>query len=294
MSLPIRSAPLSRSRQRNIRNLSSLRGRLARTENAATSGLKHERLSDDPAIWTGVARLAEQLDDQDTWESNANKAIQVFDSADAALEEGTRIMREARAIGVRMSTGSMSADDRIQASGDVRGKFDALLKEANTESAGRFIFAGTRYDQAAFDSTGAYQGNSDVPSTLLSATEEVDIGIDGGATFGISLTALDDLASAMESGDQAAVEATLEDLDTAMKSLIQRRTRLGGDHRAALDTVELVGSMRTNLQSALDGQLAADPFETFQELAQIRTSYEANIAVTASSQQMNGLMDFIR
>ena len=294
MSLPIRSAPLSRSRQRNIRNLSTLRGQLARTEFAATSGRKHERLSDDPAIWTSVSRLAEQLDDQDTWESNAGKAVQLFDSMDAALEEGTRIMREARAIGVRMATGSMSADDRIMAAGDVRGKFDALLKEANTESAGRYVFAGTRYDQQAFDATGTYQGTSDVPSTLLSNTESVDIGVDGSTTFGISLTALDDLATAMESGDQAAVEATLGDLDTAVKSLIERRTRLGGDHRSALDTQVLVESMRTNIQSALDGELAADPFETFRQLSQIRTSYEANIAVTASSQQMRGLMQYLQ
>ncbi|MCA9571250.1 MAG: hypothetical protein KC656_25600, partial [Myxococcales bacterium] len=127
MSMPIRSGPLSRSRTRIMQELSNLRGRISRSEHAATTGLANERISDAPAVWTAVHRLGEQLDDQSTWESNAKKAVELLSASDSALNEGTRIMREARAVALRMSTGTMSDEDRMQAAGDVRGMFYGLL-----------------------------------------------------------------------------------------------------------------------------------------------------------------------
>ncbi len=288
---PIRSGPLARSRARITQQMSTLRGRLTRTEYAATTGLANERLSDAPSIWTAVHRLGEQLDDQKTWESNAKKAVEILGAADQALGEGARIMREARAVAVRMSTESMSADDRKQAAGAVRGMFDGLLKEANTNSAGRYIFAGTAYDQRPFDATGTYGGTSDIPGTLLSASDEVTLGSDGSTTFEPALAALEALATALDSGDASAVQATLASIDQSLDALIAERVDLGAQHRVALDTLELTATMRVNLQSALDDRLAADPFATFQTLNELRTTYEATTAVTASSYQLRGLMD---
>jgi hypothetical protein len=78
-----------------------------------------------------------------------------------------------------------------------------------------------------------------------------------------------------------------------MRGLIEERVNVGARQRASLDTEVFTETLKLNLQTALDGQLAADPVETFQALAQLRTTYEATVAVTATSQQMRGLMQRI-
>jgi flagellar hook-associated protein 3 FlgL len=275
------------------RELSDLRGRLGRVTHQATTGLANERISDAPSVWSGVHQLGAQLADQETWERNARSAGSLLDTADSALGESTAVMREARALTVRMANGSMSAEDRIQAAGEVDAMRETLRKQGNTQLGDRFVFAGTAYDTQPFDATGAYQGSTDVPTTLLADDEAVQVGSDGGSVFSPALDALDALATALRTGDQAAVQGELASVDAGLDGFIQERTRVGARQREALDTLSFTESLKLNLQMALDDALGADPIETFQQLNELQTTYEANIAVTASSQQMRGLIERI-
>lgn len=293
MTMPIRTSPLAQSRARITQNLSSLRGRLAKVEHAATTGLAFERVSDAPEVWANVHTLGEQLGDQETWERNAKSAASLHDIADTALGEGTQVLREARALAVRMANGSMSAEDRIEAAVEADAMFETVRKQGNAQLGDRYVFSGRTYDTQPFDTAGAYQGSSEVPTILLADDEAVQVGSDGGAVITPALDALEDLAAALRTGDQATISAQIDVVDSALTGFIDERVRVGARQREALDTITFTENLKLNLQTALDDVLGADPIETYQQLNDLQSTYEANIAVTASSKQLRGLMQSI-
>ncbi len=293
MSSPVRtSALLFRNAVTNTQ-LATLRNRFSEVKDKGVSGLEITDPSDAPSKWPSILDLGAAIDDQEVYGSNAERATGLLGVADTALRDSSTVMKRARELAVRFSNSSLNADDRASAAIEVRGLRDSLVDLGNIEIGGRHIFAGTAYDEPAFDASGAYLGSTDTPQMVIGDQDRVTVGFDGATVFGSSLDALEDLAVAMETGTEADVNAQLGTVDDAMKDMFEARAVAGIAYNRAEDTKALTDSLSIVLNETLNDDIAADPFETFQHFTELANHLEATLSLTARSNSLQGLMQRI-
>jgi len=294
MSSSIRSSALLFRNATTQSNLMKMRNRVNTVKDQAVSGLKVREASDAPASWPYVSDLVDSIGDQEVLGKNAGRAISMLGVADSTLREASSVMKRAREVAVRFSTGSFNDEDRASAASEIDGLRDSMLDLANTDVGGRYIFSGNAYDAPAFDSTGAYVGSNDTPTiTIGEDGDSVTAGFDGAEVFLDSLTALEDLADAMRTGTPADIQDQIDPVDLAMKDVITTRSIAGGQYKRATDVQTLTESLTVVLNESLAEEVATDPFESYQEFTQLTQSLEATLQLTARSNSMSTLFSRI-
>ena len=169
---------------------------------------------------------------------------------------------------------------------EVQGLIDSIRDSMNTEFGGRYVFAGTAWDTPPFDATDVYVGNSVDPQVRIGTDQWVQTGLDGSAVFQGSvdiLATLGALATALSADDAAGVSATIGDLETASRALINARSEVGSHASAAEAASEVAASLGTVLVTRLSDILAADPAEAYSRLTELRSSYTSALQVTGSA-----------
>lgn len=251
----------------------------------AITGLAINRPSDDPDALSEVHRLRAAAGDQDVYTDNSNRAIDVLNATDQALSTSANVMLQAREIALQAANGTYSDSDRQHLSDVVSALRTTLLDAANTSYDGHYLFAGTGYDQAAFDDTGAYLGTADAPMIEIGPGQYVHGGSVGSDVFQGAVDAfqtLTDLEAALDANDPDAVRATLDNIDLASEQITSTRVALGAESATADDAMTLSTSLRDVLAGRLGELVNADPVETYTDLSQLQTTYQSTLQVTAN------------
>jgi len=294
MRVPNHMSPLNRATTTQ-RHLAQLKSEIAQVSEAAVTGIEVRSPSDAPGQWHGLLDLQAGVDDQPLYQENATTAMSMLATVDTALGEATDGMDRAREIAVQMASETYNDGDRALAAVEVDALRSQLIELGNTTFGDRYLFAGTAYDQPPFDVAGVYTGSNNVPETVAGRDLALQTGYDGSALFDDALAALDDLATALRSGvgSAAATQATLPDLDVGQQTIISARTVAGFEYNDAEDAFFIAENLELTLQSALDARIAADPIETYTRLAELQSTYQAALQVTAQSGS-SSLFDFLR
>ncbi|MBX2796571.1 MAG: hypothetical protein KTR31_02845 [Myxococcales bacterium] len=290
----IRHTPLQQLDQTN-RQINDLKSRFERQTQVATTQLEVLSSEDAAGAWQQIDRLQNALADQDVFEANAGSAMGLLDTMDVVLRDAANEVSRARELAVQLSNDSYNDADRAEVAVQVTSIRDSVLALANTQMADRSLFAGTAYDDLAFAADGTYQGNTDVSTVRVSQTSDVPTSAVGEDIFRTALDTLDALATALGSGagSAAATAAELGDLDTSHETLVRARQNVGFDQVEVLDARSIADSLRLTLQESLNARVAADPIESLSTLAELRSSYEVALQVTASTGSTT-LFDFLR
>jgi flagellar hook-associated protein 3 FlgL len=294
MSYPLRFGPLMRATA-SQRYLASVQGELAKVTQNAVTGLEVHAPSDAPGEWHGILDLQGSVADQAVYQDNAVEVTSMLATIDSALGDAKQVMDRGLEMAIQLGSETYTDDDRADAANEVRLLREQLVVLANTEYGGRYLFAGTAYDQPAYDATGVYQGSNDEPEALVGTNLTTNTGYDGSAIFDDALAVLDDLATALGNGATSAddVRALIPTLETANDGLVLARVEAGFEYNDAEDAQRVSENLQLALQSALDGEIAADPIETYTRLAELQSTYQAALQVTAQGSK-NSLFDFIR
>ena len=256
----------------------------------ATTGLAINRPSDAPEQVSYLHGLSSQLDDQGVWSTNAERATSYLATAESALSGMADLITSARALATQYASETYSEEDRAAGADEAQAILDELVSLANTDLAGRHIFAGTSYDSEPFDSTGGYLGDSGEPTTRISSSQEVAMGFDGSALLQGDtdiFAAVSDLVTALTDNDTDAITAAMGELEDAGGQITSARTEVASGYNMAEDAVELASNMETLLSEAIESSAGADLVSVYTELSELQTSYEAVLQITASTQSMN-------
>ncbi len=271
-------------------NLTSILAETRKTEEQAVTGLLVNRPSDAPELRVQVDALAASIADQSVYERNATGAMSTLDTMDSALARAHDAMTRAREIAVQMAGDTMTAEEREIAAQEVESLRATLLDAANTEYAGRYVFAGTAYDATPFDDAGTYSGTTDEPSTRVGENAWVATGRDGSSVFQGDIdvfAALADLQTALEGDDDAGVSAAIDDIDEGLDQLVAARGDVGNATNVAEDALSLSESLAAELQTRLDTIAGADPAETYTKLSELRSAYSTALQVAASGNKQS-------
>ncbi len=258
----------------------------ANAEEQALTGLRVNRPSDAPGSVREAARLHAAAADQEVWQSNASSATGVLSALDNALSDATNTLVRAQEIALAGANEPLGAEARVTMALEVQSLMESLRASMNTEFGGRYVFAGTAWDAPPFDATDVFVGNSDPPQVRIGTDQWVQTGLDGSAVFQGPvdiLATLGALSAALSTDDAAGVSATIADLETASRTVINARSEAGTYAASAEAASDVAASMGQVLVTRLTDILVADPAEAYTRLTELRNSYTAALQVTGSS-----------
>ena len=276
-------------------NLDRLREQAEAAQTTAMTGLSVARPSDAPGQWTLIHGLTSAVADQERFGQTAGMAVPLLQTAESALGEAFDIVSRAKELAVQASSDTLPTDQRDALSAEVDALLGQLINIANSDHAGRHIFAGSAYDELAFDETGAYMGSEDIPSAQAGQNLWIETGFNGDTFFSNAIAELSGLSAAvMDPTDpSAATAAYLDTLDDALHDITSARTTVGLTMQRAEDALSASESLQLSLAQQLDQTVGADPVDAYTRLAETQAAYEAALQVTSSTMGMN-LFSFMR
>ena len=184
------------SRQ-SLANLENTRARRQRATEEISTGLRVRRPSDGPTEAAGIVRTQSTLASLAQFRTSLHSVADQLRTADSAIGHGADLLTRAANLASQAANFNQTPQTRASTAIEIDGIIKNLLSVANTEFAGKFLFAGLAEDARPFlsDPTAAsgvvyrgdtghrsltYPGGSEAPSSLdgqsIFATPDVFVG----------------------------------------------------------------------------------------------------------------------
>jgi len=251
-----------------------------------SSGMRVRQPSEDPAAWLAAHRAGLRR----TLSEGTGVAMQFsrdrLDETDRLLSTIQDAVAQTRLLTVQGASETYNAANRAELGTQVRAMFEVALGAANSRAPdGEFMLAGVASLVAPFDAGGAYQGDATTRAVPIEdgATTVVTIaGADLTVARGVDvLPLLDRVATALATNDVATIQASLTDLDTAIKQLSMARSRTGGA-MAVLEQTQLAHSqLEQNMTAEIARHVEIDTVGAASELAKASQALDASRTVSS-------------
>jgi len=215
------------------------------------------------------------------------------------------ILQRVNELTIEGANGTLSQTQLDQIAVEVDQLLENVLTEANHETNGRYIFAGTRTLSTPFVAT--RDGNGRITAVTYNGNDEtIEIQAAAGALVQINESGVNafqsdqdvfqlliDIRDNLYAGDQAALQGQrLAELKTALEQLLASLAKLGAvENRLDRMTINLEDNV-TELQDTLSDNIDADYAQTVLNLNAQTNAYTAALNATARVIQPS-LLDFI-
>jgi len=276
-------------------NVRMLNAQLARASEQVSSGKKYSHLHEAPSHGAEMLELQDQLADLDQYQSNADSTGFFIKVTESTLGSIYNIVSAVFTQGSSAASGSNSETSRAAFASEIRSLRDQLFSLANTEVNGRYIFAGSLVTQPAYVMEGdaiTYQGNTEMNTIDIGASLQVQQNLPGSPALDPMFASVNSLLSAVESGDQTAMQAALGQFSGALSTINQARARVGVDLGKIEDAEFARGQQQTYIETRQSAVGDADLSEAIVKLNQAQAALEAALTTGSLIGQKN-LFDYI-
>lgn len=289
---------LKRNLNSNMRNMDIYQRQLS-------TGRKINQPSDNPAGLVKSLRLRTNLTEIEQYTANIDEALNFMETTDAALDNINQILQRVRELTVKAGNGTNDAGALEAIASEIGELKEQLKLVANTTYGAKYIFAGSNVTEPPVNGD-KWQGNERLLELEIGAGVKIGINLtmedffgnpDGldesgnpdGGLFGL----LNDLKTAINSGDLEAVDTGLGDIDGKIDSLLSMRAVVG----AKINRLELQKNRLESTQTSFTGLLAqnedADMAEVIMQLKMQENVYRASLAA-GTRIILPSLADFLR
>jgi len=272
--------------------ISGPRERLDELTAQAASGKKVVQPSDEPAAYASIVRRSERIARLESRQTAVGMARSRLELSEGALASASNVMLRMREIAIQMADGTYGAVDRQAAAEEVSLLREELLSQANAQGAdGSHLFAGTSTDLEPFTSTGTFTGNGAALEVEYADGRRMDASVSGIDAWsnpgGQDIFAdVDALINALQTDDQAGVQASLDSIDAGQRQLVAAR----GDAGLRLGRLENAETVTGNALALGISQLSeeqdADFAEVAIQLSATQTAYQRALTVTQQLLQL--------
>lgn len=288
-------------------------GRLQKTQEQLTSGKRLNRPSDSPVDTVSAMRFRSEQRSLEQYGVNITDGLARLQATDDALARINPMLQRIRQQTVAGANGTNSAIQRQAYADEIRQVKTAIVQVANSQYAGRPLFAGTKYDPAnnnAFDTTtGQFLGNANPVLRTVSdspgAAGQMDIGASGADAMTDLLHddvtpgpgVIDGIIAELEKPDgsfnSTTLSAMLADLDLGMDRLQSVQSTVGAKVNRLERMQDLNGRMDDSTRIALSKVEDVDFMKAAMDLNIQSNAYNAALQASAKIIQPS-LMDFLR
>ncbi len=281
--------------------------KLARTQEAVTTGYRINHLSDDPIGAARVLGLRGFEHSLNQYEKNLSTALSAFEAADSVLDGVVDRLVRAKELALAMANDSNSADQRLQTSKEVRELLNQNLNFANTSVENRFIFAGFINDAPPFSEAGgavSYAGDGGEIFVQTSSISSIALNVSGDRVFqGAGLaTGVDifdvylDLEAALQNNDVSGadgIRTQIGRIDVAIDQILSFRAEFGARFDHARVAQEAIGVMKIQNNERRSQIQDADALAVYSDFARYQQAFQA--ALQSASQMLQpSIIDFLR
>ncbi len=282
----------------------------------ASTGRRLENASDDPEAARQVLGLQTRLQTQAQYQKNISALTDKAAAVYSALQGFQKVSSRAGEIAT-LADGTKSPAELKTYATEVNQLIEQVVQQANTKQGDAYLFGGTRSDKPPYvltrDSQGnpqsvAYQGNTSVAPTEISADVAVSVGPPGANTTGSGprgllsddrfgadfLQHLISLRDHLLKGDTAAVSANdraglAKDEDNLVNHVADHGALSARLQAAATAATSQSQTDRESISQNVDADLA----QTLVQLGSVQTAYQAALQ-SAARLMSTSLMDYLR
>jgi flagellar hook-associated protein 3 FlgL len=239
--------------------LSSQETSIAQLQQQLATGKVLNQPSDNPAAVTQVLALSGQASQLTSWQSSADTASSWLGTANQTANSVLDSMQSAQSLLLQSLNQGAQDPTTYEALGDqLQGVINNLLSLSNTQYEGRPIFAGTSASPQAYDTSGNYLGNGDVPTVVIGpgsgAGQTVGLSVPGTTMFGVGASnvfaTLTAAVTALSSGapTSANLSAALSALNTNISTAQQASAVLGDSSQEVASTSSALTTQIASVQ----------------------------------------------
>ncbi|RDV84784.1 flagellar hook-associated protein FlgL [Ammonifex thiophilus] len=286
-----------------LRDLNSRLEQIAKRQEELSSGRRLNRPSDDPLGVMSALRLRAQLAENQQYHKNMADAVDWLNTTEAALRDALATVQRARELAVAGANSDLPPGALQALAQEVEQLRQHLVDVANTNYAGRYVFAGTQTDkppcyQSGNDSQGnpvyIWQGNSNTISYEIAPGTTVQVSVPGIDIFPAIINSLTELRNGLQSGQVTTVSSKcLQELDQHIDSLLGIISKVGAKVKRLEMGMERLETNEADLTRLLSQTEDADMARTIVDLKTQENVYRAALAVGARLLQPS-LVDFLR
>lgn len=281
-------------------NLNKTNQAMEKYQNQFASGKLINKPSDDPVIAVRSMYYRSNLNEISQYKKNADDGLAWMTSTDDALGEVNSVLQRVRELTVEglNGTNDKSALDAITA--EINQLKEHLGEIANTQMAGRYIFAGTDVKNPPYQkNTGEFTGNSKKLEVSLGQTNSVQINVSGQDVFnnqqiGNIFTVLSNIVNGLNgTADNSNSDDYLSQLDAQIDNVLQQRSELGARMNRMELSVSRIDDLELSTTTLLSNTEDADLSKVIIDLKAQENVQRAALAVGARIIQPS-LVDFLR
>ena len=258
--------------------------RFARAQEVASTGRSVLGPSDDPVNMAQAFDARSQESRADDHLRTIDRGISRLDLFDTTLDSMGETLRQVQEIAVQGATDTLNASDRQILAVEVEALRESFLGLANTESQGRYLFAGFTDNQPAFDAAGVYQGDGQVTELEVAPGVRLQAGVRAPDIFapagGVDIfQELEALQTALETNDQAGIQNAIGTVRSAHSQVSVAHASVGArteSFEVARDVADRVRVRAIETQNDLVGISQEDAFI---DLNQAQTALQEAIAL---------------
>lgn len=274
--------------------------RLVKLQEKLSSGKELTAPEDNPYEVTRAMQLRTDLASNQQYQRNVQDASSWHDVTDTTLSHISDYVLRARELVTQAASETTGPAGRQAIVAELTQMVDSIKSEANTQIAGRYIFAGsaTTTRPFALGTDDTYSGNANVMKREIGPGVQVDLNEPGDSVIGDGssglLKSLRDIIAHLNSGDTASLQTTdLTSLTAAQDQIVNVRAQVGA-RQNRLDTatsrLQEVEQTQTALLSKTED---ADMAKAYVDFSTQQAVYQA--ALRAGSQIVqSSLLDFLR
>jgi flagellar hook-associated protein 3 FlgL len=250
----------------------------------ASSGLKINEPSDDPAGYASVASTTSQISTLQARSTALSNASGDLNLADGVLSSASDLLVQAQQIAVEASDGSQDASSRASSASQVTQLVQQIIGLANTQGVSGYLFGGTKTDTPPFDSNGNFTGNGGTTHVEIANGEVVQSNASGAMAFTAAggrdvIGDLQALAAALSNDDVATIQSSVDNLTADNSQVVDARVNVGVSAGTLQSSSQVISAALTTAQTSLANESDADVPTVYSELTQVQTSYESAISV---------------
>jgi flagellar hook-associated protein 3 FlgL len=254
-----------------------------------SSGVRVTSLGDDPLASGENVLLLNQIDQDDSFTSNASLVTGQLQVADSALGSVVTQLTQAITLATSATNGTLDASDVQSVGNQISGILDEVESLANTSYQGQYIFAGGQTTTAPFTTSNAttpavttYNGDSDINYLELPNGGKIQLNVPGNQIFqgpGSSnvFAALNNLVANFASGSVNTQQAASDTqaLNSALNYVSQQRVVVDNSITQLTAASDATTNEETQLTTAQTNLMQADVAQVSTQLSLAETQQTA-------------------
>jgi len=309
--------------------LNDLTVQLEELRKIGATGKKINKPSDDPASIRPILNTRKQLSNVDRYMETMGQSLDKMQATDGNLEHVENIMQRVKEISLNAVNGSLNNEDRSVLADEIVNLRKELLDAANGKVDGKYLFSGyeestipfvenSTYDPLLYDKTDhttwpyLYQGDDNPTLLEITPGEKLQVNLTGNDLFfGTSnwnptpppnnavdpgrydlFAVLTQAEEAIRANDPAAMQTSIAELDGASDQNRRLRSQLGNRASRVDTAMSHQEAVRIDLKQILSRYEDADAIESFNNIVQQETAFQAALSVTGKVSQLS-ILDYI-